>query len=95
MAALQILAAGLMLLAGYDPVRAERNYVALAQGLIQPHQLSAIELAEVRQLDAERGKTRAATQRDTRAACLEREQSSDPSQLERAVADLKCSQRDD
>jgi hypothetical protein len=30
---------------------------------------------------------------ETREECLKREQSSEPSHLERAVADLKCSQR--
>lgn len=88
------LAAGLLLLAGYDPARAERNYIALAEGRIQPHQLSAIELAEVRRLDAERRQARAAAP-DTRTACLARAQTDEPSELERAVADLKCSQRED
>jgi hypothetical protein len=94
MLASPILAAGLLLLAGYDPVRAERNYVALAEGRIQPGQLTAVELDEVRRLDAERRRLRT-IQRETKAECLERERSSEPSRLESAVADLKCSQRDD
>jgi hypothetical protein len=73
--------------------RAEANYRALMDGRKQLSDLSPVELKEVRDLLALAHRTPPIAP-ETKARCLEREASRDgPSHLERAILDLKCSQR--
>ena len=92
-----ILSAALMLpapvLAQLNIDRAQRNYMDLLSGRKQPHDLSARELYEVRQLAAAI-RDHPMQLPDTKAACRERNATSPPTTpLEEAVLDLKCSQR--
>ena len=72
--------------------RAAQNWAAVNNGSRSLSDLSPAELQELILLDSSLRRPRILPS-DTRAACLDREQSRAPSELEAAVADLKCSQR--
>lgn len=75
----------------YD--RARHNYWQLMSGQKQLHDLSPVELEEVRRFDAEqRGEKLNGL--DTKTECRDRNKTSEtPSTLEEAILGLKCSQR--
>jgi hypothetical protein len=75
----------------FDLNRARQNLERLLSGKVTVAGLSAIELEEIKRVREILGTSR--RPRETRQACLERELSLEPSDLERALADLKCSQR--
>jgi hypothetical protein len=75
----------------FDFNRARQNLERILSGRVTVAGLSAIELEEIRRVREILGTSR--RPRETRQACLERELSIEPTELERAIADLKCSQR--
>jgi hypothetical protein len=76
---------------GFDLNRARQNLERILIGTVSLAQLSALEREEIRRVREIFGTAR--RPRETREACLGRELSPEPSELERAIADLKCSQR--